>query len=164
MSVLTTGESRRLAAAAEAAAARAAVVRNRAPGVPAPVRRPDVARPPLRLVEPPARPRRVSVGLLSTLCLVAVFVGLFALAAMHSLVVQAQFELDRLDQTVAARQDQIDARRVEVARMESPAAVVAAARDLGMVVPHDRAYLLPSPPSPTADPATPPVAPDLAAP
>lgn len=164
MSSLTTGESRRLAAAAEAAAARAETVRRRAPGVPEPVRRPDPSRPPLRLVEPPARARRVSVGLVSTMCLVAVFVGLFALAAMHSLVVQAQFELDRLDQTVAARQDQIDARRVEVARMESPAAVVAAARDLGMVVPHDRLYLLPSPPSADSDPATTPDEPDLAAP
>lgn len=167
MSVLTTGESRRLAAAAEAAAARAAGVPRRAPGVPAPVRRPAPERPPLRLVEPPARPKRLSVGLLSTLCLVAVFLGLFALAVMHSLVVQAQFELDRLDQTVAGRRDQIDARRVEVARLESPAEVVASARELGMLVPEDRVYLLPAP-TPgdlTAPDGTPSSdAPDLASP
>lgn len=110
---------------------------------PVAVPRPVGDRPPLRLVEPAARPRTVRVGLLSTLGLVAVFVGLFALAAMHSLVVQAQFELDRVDQSVAQRRGQIEELRVEVARRESPAAVVAAAADLGLVVPEERIYLVP---------------------
>ncbi|QGG95552.1 hypothetical protein [Actinomarinicola tropica] len=166
MSVLTTGESRRLAAAAEAAAARAtgAPARRRAPGVPDHGPRTAPSRPPLRLVEPPARPKRLSVGLLSTMCLVAVFLGVFALAAMHSLVVQAQFEKDRLEQSVAERRDQIDARRVEVARLESPAAVVASATELGMVVPEDRVYLLPDAPADGTVPAPPPDEPGLAAP
>ena len=97
-------------------------------------RRPD-SRPDLRVVVPPRR--RLRVGVVSTLLLATLFVGLFALAAMHSLVVQAQFELDRIDQQVATRQDQIDARRVEVAVLESPAAIVEAADQLGMVTPDD---------------------------
>jgi cell division protein FtsL len=99
-------------------------------------------RPDLRLVSVPRR--RLRVGLLSSVLIVTFFVGLFALAAMHSLVVQAQFELDRIDEQVATRQNQIDARRVEVAEMESPAAIVEAADGLGMVAPDDVVYLRPS--------------------
>lgn len=104
---------------------------------------PGTERPPLRLVEPDRRPRRLRLGLVSTLSLAAVFFGLLALAAMHSLVVQAQFELDRVDQAVAERRSEIEQRRVAVARLESPAEVVAAAEALGMVEPSDRVYLLP---------------------
>lgn len=154
MSVLTTGESRRQSAAASASARpvvgsrhSSAAPRRRAPGVP--LHGPVHERPPLRLVEPAPRERRVSVGLLGTVCLVAVFLGLFALAAMHSLVVQAQFELDRVDQAVSDRRSQIEERRVEVARLESPAAVVAAAEAIGMVPAADRAYLMPEPLAPT---------------
>lgn len=99
-------------------------------------------RPDLRVVTAPRR--RLRVGLLSTILIATFFVGLFALAAMHSLVVQAQFELDRIDQEVATRRDQIDARRVEVAEMESPTAIVEAADDLGMVAPDDVVYLAPT--------------------
>ncbi len=106
---------------------------------PEPARRSPAPRPDLRLVEVPRR--RLRVGLLGTVLLGAFFVGLFALAAMHSLVVQAQFELDRIDQDVATRQDQIDARRVEVAQLESPSAIVDAADELGMVPPDDVVYL-----------------------
>lgn len=106
---------------------------------PAPDRRAPRERPDLRVVEAPRR--RLRVGLVSTLLLATLFAGLFALAAMHSLVVQAQFELDRIDQQVTARQDQIDARRVEVAVLESPAAIVAAADELGMVSPDDVVHL-----------------------
>ena len=150
MSALTTGEGRRHGVPRGVpvhgpARARAAVA----------LPRPVTERPPLRLVEPQARPRRLSVGLLSTMCLVAVFLGLFALAAMHSLVVQAQFELDRVDQSVADRRSQIEERRVQVAQAESPAAVVAAAESLGMVPATDRAYLVPEPTPDDSPPAAP---------
>lgn len=112
----------------------------------------DVAprvRPDLRLVETPRR--RLRVGLLGTLLLATVFAGLFALAAMHSLVVQAQFELDRIDEQVATRRDQIDARRVELAELESPAAIVQAATELGLVDPSDTVYLTSSADTTTTD-------------
>jgi cell division protein FtsL len=99
-------------------------------------------RPDLRIVTVPRR--RLRVGLLSSILIVTFFVGIFALAAMHSLVVQAQFELDRIDEQVATRRNQIDARRVEVAELESPAAIVEAADDLGMVSPTDVVYLRPN--------------------
>lgn len=105
-----------------------------------PIRRRE-ERPDLRVVV--AAPRRLRMGLLSTILIATFFLGLFALAAMHSLVVQAQFELDRVDQEVATRRDQIDARRVEVAELESPTAIVEAADDLGMVAPDDVVYLAP---------------------
>ena len=76
-------------------------------------------------------------------------------AAMHSLVVQAQFELDRVDQSVADRRSQIEERRVQVAQAESPAAVVAAAESLGMVPATDRAYLVPEPTPDDSPPAAP---------
>jgi cell division protein FtsL len=127
MSLLTVGDPRRTHGAA--------ALRPE----PAPRVRP---RPDLRLVAVPRR--RLRVGLLSTILIVTLFVGLFALAAMHSLVVQAQFELDRIDEQVATRRDQIDARRVEVAELESPAAIVRAADELGMVSPEDVVYLRPN--------------------
>lgn len=138
MSILTAGDAHR---AADPAGRHAAATD--------PARSHGRRRAELRLVEAPAR-RRVRVGLVSTLVLATVFGALFALAAMHSLVVQAQFELDRLDEQVATRQDQIDARRVEVAELESPSAIVEAANALGMVDPADAVYLTTSEPEATA--------------
>jgi hypothetical protein len=112
------------------------------PRVDVPRLRPE-RRPELTLVEAPRR--RVRVGLLGTLLVVTVFGALFALAAMHS-----------LDQQVSAREDQIDARRVEVAELESPSAIVGAANELGMVEPTDTVYLAPSAaPQPDGEPAAP---------
>lgn len=97
-------------------------------------------RPTLRLVE--AAPRKqIRVGLWSTLSLVAIFAGLLALAAMHSLVVQAQFELEHVQQQVSETKGLIEAQRVELARLEAPVAVTSAARDLGMIEPEERLYL-----------------------
>src|SRR5690606_21181520 len=99
-------------------------------------------RPPLRLVPPtPARRRRV--GLLGTLAVTALLVGVFALVAMHALVVQAQFELDRLDQQVADTEGQLHSLRLEVARLESPQSIADAAASIGMVHPTDRVWLEP---------------------
>lgn len=104
--------------------------------------RPD-SRPPLRLVEPPSTARRVRVGLVGSILFGLVLVGVFALAAMHTLVVQAQFELDRLDQQMSERQGTLDSLRLQVATLESPAHVAGAAAELGMVTPTDRVHLEP---------------------
>ena len=119
-----------------------AAVRRAAPRVAEPVPRRD-DRPPLRLVEPPSSKPKVRMGLIGTVLLVALFVGIFALAAMHTLVVQAQFELDRLDQQVSERLGELDALRLDVARLESPAAITEAAREIGLVAPTERVYLEP---------------------
>jgi cell division protein FtsL len=111
---------------------------------------PRRARPPLRLVEPPSTPkRRVRVGLVGSLVFGLVILGVFALAAVHTLVVQAQFELDRLDQQVADRQGQLDALRLRVATLESPAHVAEAAAAIGMVTPAERIHLEPVVHAPT---------------
>lgn len=98
------------------------------------------SRPALRLVKHTPR-QRLRVGLWSTLSLVAVFAGLLALAAMHSLVVQAQFELEHAQQKVSETRGLIETQRVELARLEAPMAVTSAARDLGMIEPAERVYL-----------------------
>ncbi|SRR5690606_14167126 len=112
--------------------------------------RPEIApeprrdqRPPLRLVPPPQPARRRRVGLLGTLAVTAVLVGVFALVAMHALVVQAQFELDRLDEQVADTEGQLNSLRLEVARLESPQSIADAAAEIGMVHPTDRVWLEP---------------------
>lgn len=112
--------------------------------------RPDLApaprpqeRPPLRLVPPPAPSRRRRVGLLGTLAVVALLVGVFALVAMHALVVQAQFELDRVEERVAEAEGRLHSLRLEVARLESPESIADAAAEIGMVHPADRVWLEP---------------------
>ena len=119
------------------------VAHNAVPSVVDPVRE-RRQRPPLRLVEPPARPRRrIRVGVVGTGVLAVVLLGIFLLAAVHTLVVQAQFELDRVEQQVEERRGELDGLRLQVAQLESPQAVVRAAVDLGMVNPIDRVYLEP---------------------
>lgn len=108
--------------------------------------RPDVApdiRPPLRLVEPPAAPRRVRVGLVGSVLFGLLLLGVFALAAMHTMVVQAQFEIDRIEQRMAERQGTLDDLRLQVATLESPANVTNAAAELGLVTPTERVHLAP---------------------
>jgi cell division protein FtsL len=107
-------------------------------------RAPREQRPPLRLVpEPQPLRRRRRMGLVGTLALTALLVGVFALVATHALVVQAQFDLDRLDQQVADTRGQLDALRLEVARLESPQSIATAAEEIGMVNPPDRVWLEP---------------------
>lgn len=108
-----------------------------------PERRSPQVRPPLRLVEAPAPARRVRVGLVGSIAFVLILVGVFALAAMHTLVVQAQFEIDRLEQNMAERQGMVDSLRLEVATLEAPAHVARAAAELGMVNPSERVHLEP---------------------
>jgi cell division protein FtsL len=118
---------------------------RRATARPAPAPRPRRdERPPLRLVPPPSPARRRRrVGLVGTAVLMVVLVGIFALAAVHTMVVQAQFELDRIDQQVAERRGELDALRLEVARLESPQNIAEVAAELGMVAPPDRVWLEP---------------------
>jgi hypothetical protein len=100
-------------------------------------------RPPLRLVEPETQRRRLRMGVVGLVLFATVCAGIFALAAVHAMVVQAQFELDQLDQRVAERRGDLDGLRLDVARMEAPATITAAARDLGLVTPTGRVYLDP---------------------
>ncbi len=113
--------------------------------VPAPSRRRPVRESRrLRPVSPP-RPRRspavpvlVGVGI--------VLVALFALAAMHALLISGQVHLDAMRRDVASEHEQIRRLELREAELESPGRVLDAARQrLGMVEPGEVGYLLPAP-------------------
>ena len=113
--------------------------------------------PPLELVgpadrSPAARRRRARV--LGVLLLVVVAAALFGLVASHVALTQGQFRLQTLRQHAEAEQARYERLRLQVAELESPARVVAAAQErLGMVPPPGVTYLSPAGPAsgPAAD-------------
>ena len=121
---------------------------------PRPAERPASAPNPrhLRVVAPSERVRRRLTPVTGVLLTALLFATLFAIAIAHTLLVQGQIRLDDLDSKLTVEQARYQRLRTEVAEMESPARVVAAAEELGMVSPEDLVYLQPealdgSPPS-----------------
>ena len=120
----------------------------RAVAVPAPLRQPARI---LRLVRPgevtpKARKRRARFAAIFTVLLVSA--GLFATVAFHVVLTQNQFRLDGLTDRATAEQARYQRLRLQVAELESPSRIVAAAQDkLGMVQPPAVAYLAPQAPS-----------------
>jgi cell division protein FtsL len=115
----------------------------------APAERPEpVARPRhLRVVEAPQPSRRLT-RVLTALLVTAVCAGLFAIVALRVLLAQGQGQVDRLEARAAAEQVREQRLRLTVAQLESPASVVAAARQrLGMVPPTTVISLTPAPAS-----------------
>lgn len=119
-------------------------------------RRDEVApkpRPHLRVVPPNTlsatgrrrRTRRLTV-VGSTILIAALFGVVFA----HVLLTQRQFRLDHLEQRATAEQAKYERLRLEVAQLEAPERVVAAAQQLGMVPPATVTYLSSTRPTPTA--------------
>jgi hypothetical protein len=75
----------------------------------------------------------------------ALFVVLLGLAAFQAVLVGSQQRLDDLDRRVAAEHARYQQLRLETARLESPARIVAeATARLGMVPPEQTSYLSPS--------------------
>lgn len=73
-----------------------------------------------------------------------VIAGLFALAAMHALLIGGQLHLDDLRREQASSSEELRRLRLEVAELEAPDRVLDVARDrLGMVDPGEVGYLLP---------------------
>jgi len=67
------------------------------------------------------------------------------LVVSHVALAQGQFELERLQQKAAEEQAQYERLRLQVAQLESPSRVVAAAQErLGMVPPPGVTYLSPT--------------------
>lgn len=74
-----------------------------------------------------------------------VIVALFALAAMHALLIGGQLRLDDAERAMASETEEIRKLRLRVAELESPGRVLEVARDrLGMVEPSEVGYLLPA--------------------
>ena len=100
----------------------------------------------LRIVD---RPRRGA--LVTTAFVVAALFGvLFALVVFHTVMLESQQRLDRLDDDVSAAQSHYEKLRLEVAQLEAPQRLVdAATQKLGMVPAAGTVYLTPSTPAPT---------------
>lgn len=104
--------------------------------------------PPLRVVRPDERPagaRRRSVRLRVAFAVFVVVLGLFGLVASHVVLTQGQFRLQQLESKAAAEQARYERLRLQVAELESPQRIVAAAQErLGMVPPPGVRYLSPT--------------------
>jgi cell division protein FtsL len=102
----------------------------------------------LRLVgveELAARRRRRRVRLGGIVLTVFVIGLLFAAVAMHVVLAQNQFRLDRLTGQGAAEQARYQQLRLQVDQLESPARIIGIAQGrLGMVMPSGVTYLAPA--------------------
>ena len=106
------------------------------------------ARPPLRVVPTDqARPgvdRRRRARLVTGLTVLFVIAALFGLVASHVVLTQGQFRLEQLEKQAAEEQARFERLRLQVAQLESPERIVAAAQErLGMVPPPGVKYLSP---------------------
>lgn len=128
-------------------------VRSAAPR-PAP-REERITRPRLRVlksIELTPKGRRRRARLMATGVVATVVVGLFGIAVFNVLLTQGQARLNAIDERAASQQDRYERLRLEVAQLESPERVVAAAQErLGMVPPASVTYLAPG--GPTSDSA-----------
>src|SRR5207247_6346194 len=102
-------------------------------------------RPQLRVVEQPTA-RRISLGVVTVLVVGAIFAILFGLVVFHTLLLQNQQRLDRLDAQVSDEQARYQTLRLQVAQLESPQRIIdVATQKLGMVPPDGTTYLTPAP-------------------
>jgi cell division protein FtsL len=109
---------------------------------PAVRRAPEPSPAPLRVVAPR---RRLRTGPTVVLGGMLAFAIAFGLVVAQTELVQGQQELDRLDRRIADATREQQELRLQVAELESPARIAAAAtRDLGMVPPAGVTYLTPS--------------------
>ena len=120
---------------------------------PAPARRadrpnqPTAEAPHLRVVRPADRSDAEQARLVRGAVILGVAVGalvLFGVVVFHVLLTQNQFRLDKLQEASLERQAEYDRLRLQVAELESPDRIVAAAQQLGMVTPPKVTYLAPT--------------------
>jgi len=132
-------------ARATATAAAAATLPARKPG---PAHAPK--RPPLRVVDPNEKVKKAGRRRAHPRLLVAIGVLLgagllFGLVTAHVLLTQNQFRLQKVQRQAAQEQARYERLRAEVAELESPGRIVAAAQErLGMVPPASVKYLTPA--------------------
>jgi cell division protein FtsL len=112
------------------------------------------ARPKLRSADPP-RSRLAGVattlrsgnllGRIGTLTAVALFVAVFGIVVFQALLVQGQARLDHLNSQIAIQQQDAKQLKSQLATLDAPGRIVAAAQAHGMVDAGDVVYLAPSP-------------------
>ena len=111
-----------------------------------------------------AKPRSVAttrpaLGAMGALTIFGFFVALLAMASLHSVLVNGQFEFDSLHDRLEYGQERSQVLREEVARLESPSRILAAATArLGMMPPPNRLYLSSVVPGDPLRPLPPPAA------
>ena len=112
------------------------------------------AKPSLTVLEPTYRTpaqRRARARLTGMLVVIVVAAALFGLVTSHVALTQGQFELEAMRTKADEEQAHYERLRLEVAELESPGRIVAAAQErLGMVPPPGITYL--SPVGPVSDP------------
>ena len=85
---------------------------------------------------------RAVIGPLAVFSVVTVFLAALLLAGFHSVLVDGQFEVDRLQSRLDDGREQAQVLRMEVARLERPSRILHVAQGrLGMVPPPERVYL-----------------------
>ncbi len=104
----------------------------------------------LRVVAPAERVRRRLTPATGVLLSIAVFLTLLAVAIAQTVLVQGQGRLDHRDAQLSEEQARYQELRKDVAELESPARIVDAAHQQGMVTPDDLIYLQPPAPDPSA--------------
>jgi cell division protein FtsL len=77
-------------------------------------------------------------------------VAVFGVVAAHVLLTQRQFRLDALERKAATEEATYERLRLEVAQLEAPERIVAAAQQLGMVPPANVTYVSSTRPTPAA--------------
>lgn len=125
---------------------------------PAAAPRPAEAKPSLRVVDPTYRSpaqRRARARVMGVLVVIVIAAALFGLVASHVALTQGQFRLEAMRNKAEDEQARYERLRLQVAGLESPGRIVAAAQErLGMVPPPGITYLSPvGPVSGTAEPA-----------
>jgi cell division protein FtsB len=101
------------------------------PAPPSPPADPSARAEPQLRVAPAARRRRARRAVWSSALTLAL--ALFVLVAFHVVAVQNAFELDQLAEQREAEASRYERLRTEFATLSSPAAIVEAARRMGMV-------------------------------
>lgn len=95
--------------------------------------------PALGLVEAQRSRRRLRIAGVATATLI--FGSMLGLAVFHSVLVQGQLQLDRLDGQITTEQERQTSLRLQVAQLGAPARIIVAAGQQGMVPPDDRKFL-----------------------
>ena len=109
-------------------------------------RRPDlyVVKPPATTKPAPSRTTRSapSRSLIGIIAVGLLFLVLFAIAVLQTVLVQGQMHLDDLQQQISDQQAEAQRLRLEAATLSSPDQVVAAAQAMGMTVPMNSLSIL----------------------
>jgi cell division protein FtsL len=132
---------------APAPARAGATARSHASPRPQPRRHPEGTAQHLQLVE--GRRRGFTIGRprpRAVVAVVAAVLVVFGVVALHAVLAQRQFALDRLSNQVAAEQQRYESLRLQVAELSAPSRIVSTAEGtLGMRAPASVTYLSPSP-------------------